>query len=159
MDQLKVDKMTRESQLAQAQERVQRGAVREREADAKISQLQAQLVRLQDTHQSLVTHKTSLEAAQVDLGQELDQAKTKVAYMLGLLLYKSEAPAEDKRLHLDLRQQQHLQNQCRDLQASCLAYQLAQRETATQISSLGARLDDKTRLALEQDILYQRALH
>ena len=40
MDQLKVDKMTRESQLAQAQERVQRGAVREREADAKISQLQ-----------------------------------------------------------------------------------------------------------------------
>ena len=40
MDQLKVDKMTRESQLAQAEERVQRGAVREREADAKISQLQ-----------------------------------------------------------------------------------------------------------------------
>jgi len=38
------------------------------------------LVRLQDTHQSLVTHKTSLEAAQVDLGQELDQAKTKVSY-------------------------------------------------------------------------------
>ena len=43
---------------------------------------------------------------------------TQVAYMLGLLLYKSEAPAEDKRLHLDLRQQQHLQNQCRDLQVS-----------------------------------------
>ena len=31
MDQLKVDKMTRESQLAQAEERVQRGAVRERD--------------------------------------------------------------------------------------------------------------------------------
>ncbi len=40
MDQLKVDKMTRESQLQQAEERVRRGAVREREADAKISQLQ-----------------------------------------------------------------------------------------------------------------------
>ena len=37
------------------------------------------MVKLQDTHESLVTHKATLDAAQADLNQELDRAKTQVS--------------------------------------------------------------------------------
>ena len=156
LDQLKIERETREAQLRQADERVKRGAVREREADSTISQLRAQLVLLQDTHSSLLSHKAALDAAHVAMVQELEETKAKVAYLQALVLYKTDGPEEDK-LHLDLRLQQHLQTQCRDLQASCLSYQLKQSAVEAQLSSLGMRLDERKRIASEQDILYSRA--
>jgi len=158
LDRLKIEVVTREAQLRQAEVRVKRGVVREREADSTISQLRAQLVLLQDTHSSLLSHKAALVAAHVAMVQELEETKTKVAYMQGLVLYKTDGPQEDK-LHLDLRLQQRLQTQCRDLQASCLSYQLKQRAVEAQLSLLGTRLDEKKRIASEQDILYSRAAY